>query len=251
MYGYIHSLETFGTVDGPGIRFVVFLQGCPMRCLYCHNPDTWETGKGKKKSTDEILREYDKNRDFYKRGGITVTGGEPLLQIDFVTELFTKAKQKGIHTCLDTSGITFNKKSENCVKRFDKLICQTDLVMLDIKHIDPEGHKKLTGKDNRNVLDFAEYLEEKKKPFWVRHVVVENYTDKKDELVRLGKYLAKFTQLKALDVLPYHTMGTEKYAQLGIDYPLKGVEAMSVSTAVKAKGYIMEGLRDERLRVKK
>ena len=251
MDGYIHSLETFGTVDGPGIRFVVFLQGCPMRCLYCHNPDTWETGKGKKKSTDEILREYNKNRDFYKRGGITVTGGEPLLQIDFVTELFTKAKQKGIHTCLDTSGITFNKKSESCVKRFDKLICQTDLVMLDIKHIDPEGHKKLTGKDNRNVLDFAEYLEEKKKPFWVRHVVIENYTDKKDELVRLGKYLAKFTQLKALDVLPYHTMGTEKYAQLGIDYPLKGVEAMSVSAAVKAKGYIMEGLRDERLRVKK
>lgn len=251
MDGYIHSLETFGTVDGPGIRFVVFLQGCPMRCLYCHNPDTWETGKGKKESTDEILREYDKNRDFYKRGGITVTGGEPLLQIDFVTELFTKAKQKGIHTCLDTSGITFNKKSESCVKRFDKLICQTDLVMLDIKHIDPEGHKKLTGKDNRNVLDFAEYLEEKKKPFWVRHVVIENYTDKKDELVRLGKYLAKFTQLKALDVLPYHTMGTEKYAQLGIDYPLKGVEAMSVSAAVKAKGYIMEGLRDERLRVKK
>lgn len=251
MDGYIHSTESFGTVDGPGIRFVVFLQGCPMRCLYCHNPDTWEAGKGEKKSADEILKEYDKNRDFYKRGGITVTGGEPLLQIDFVTELFRKAKEKGIHTCIDTSGITFNKNSEKCVSRFDELMKYTDLVMLDIKHIDPEGHKRLTGQDNKNVLDFASYLEEKEKPFWVRHVIVEGHTDKKEELVRLGKYLAQFRFLKALDVIPYHTMGVSKYENLGIDYPLKGADALSVSDAVKAKGYIMEGLRDERLRIGK
>ena len=251
MDGYIHSTESFGTVDGPGIRLVVFLQGCPMRCLYCHNPDTWETGKGEKRSADEILKEYDKNRDFYKRGGITVTGGEPLLQIDFVTELFRKAKEKGIHTCIDTSGITFNKNSEKCISKFDELMKYTDLVMLDIKHIDPERHKKLTGQENRNVLDFASYLEEKEKPFWVRHVIVEGYTDKKEELVRLGKYLAHFRSLKALDVIPYHTMGVSKYETLGIDYPLKDAKALSVRDAVKAKGYIMEGLRDERLRIKK
>lgn len=251
MDGYLHSLESFGTVDGPGIRFVVFLQGCPLRCLYCHNPDTWEKNKGTPTSADELLREYEKNREFYKRGGITVTGGEPLLQLDFVTELFEKAKAKNIHTCLDTSGITFNKNSEKSVADFDRLMEFTDLVMLDIKHIDSEVHKKLTGADNKNVLDFAEYLEEKGKSFWVRHVIVEGYTDKKEELVRLGKYLAKFTCLKALDVIPYHTMGETKYESLGMDYPLKGVPALTVGAAVKAKGYIMEGLRDERLRIKR
>ena len=251
MDGYLHSLESFGTVDGPGIRFVVFLQGCPLRCLYCHNPDTWEKNKGTPTSADELLREYEKNREFYKRGGITVTGGEPLLQLDFVTELFEKAKAKNIHTCLDTSGITFNKNSEKSVADFDRLMEFTDLVMLDIKHIDSECHKKLTGADNKNVLDFAEYLEEKGKSFWVRHVIVEGYTDKKEELVRLGKYLAKFTCLKALDVIPYHTMGEMKYESLGMDYPLKGVPALTVGAAVKAKGYIMEGLRDERLRIKR
>lgn len=251
MNGYIHSLESFGTVDGPGIRLVVFLQGCPLRCLYCHNPDTWEVGKGNTITAEEILREYDKNRDFYKRGGITVTGGEPLLQIDFVTELFAKAKEKGIHTCLDTSGITFNKSSETNKAKFDELLKYTDLVMLDIKHIDEESHKKLTGKSNSNVLDFADYLEENNKPFWVRHIIVEGYTDKKEGLVRLGKFLAKFRCLKALDVIPYHTMGVSKYDALGIDYPLKGLPALSVGGAVKAKGYIMEGLRDERLRIRR
>ena len=202
-------------------------------------------------SVGEILEEYEKNRDFYKRGGITVTGGEPLLQIDFVTELFTIAKEKGIHTCLDTSGITFNKKSEDCIKKFNELMKHTDLVMLDIKHSDSEAHKSLTGTGNSNVLDFASFLEENGKPFWVRHVVVEGYTDKKEDLLSLGRYLAKFTCLKALDVIPYHTMGVGKYESLGIDYPLKGVDATSVAAAVKAKSYIMEGLRDERLRIKK
>lgn len=251
MDGYVHSLESFGTVDGPGIRLVVFLQGCPLRCLYCHNPDTWETGKGTRKSVDEILREYNKNRDFYKRGGITVTGGEPLLQIDFVTELFRKAKEQNIHTCLDTSGITFNAASDECVAKFDELMKHTDLIMLDIKHIDPESHINLTGKSNENILNFASYLEEKGKPFWVRHIIVEGYTDNKDDLVRLGKHLARFTQLKALDVIPYHTMGIPKYETLGIDYPLKGIEATTVAAAVQAKSHIMAGLRDERLRIKK
>lgn len=251
MAGFIHSTESFGTVDGPGIRFVVFLQGCPLRCLYCHNPDTWDTNKGTEKTAEEILSEYNKNRDFYKRGGITVTGGEPLLQIDFVTELFMKAKKQDIHTCLDTSGITFNKENEKLLGKFDELIKYTDLVMLDIKHIDSEKHRVLTGTDNKNVLDFASYLSEKGVPLWVRHVVVKDYTDEKDDLKKLGRYLAHLKNLKALDVLPYHTMGVNKYKELGLTYPLEGVQALCSQDAVKAKSYIMEGFRDERPRVKR
>ena len=250
MKGYIHSTESFGTVDGPGIRFVVFMQGCPLRCLYCHNPDTWDKEKGKETTADELLTEYNKNREFYKRGGITVTGGEPLLQLDFVTELFRKSKEQGIHTCLDTSGIVFNKNSAEQVSRFDELIKHTDLVMLDIKHIDPEKHKTLTGSQNSNVLDFAEYLSENNIPLWIRHVVVKGHTDNKDDLKRLGRYLAHLKTLKALDVLPYHTMGVNKYKELGMSYPLEGVEALSAQEAVKAKSFIMEGYRDERPRVK-
>lgn len=251
MVGFVHSTESFGTVDGPGIRFVVFLQGCPLRCLYCHNPDTWERDKGTEKTADELLEEYNKNRDFYKRGGITVTGGEPLLQIDFVTELFRKAKQQGIHTCLDTSGAVFNKNSDELIQKFNELIKYTDLVMLDIKHIDPEKHKTITGASNKSVLDFAEYLSDNNVPLWVRHVVIRDYTDDKEDLKRLGRYLAHLSNLKALDVLPYHTMGVSKYEELGISYPLNGVSALSVQDAVKAKSHIMEGFRDERPRVKK
>lgn len=251
MVGFIHSTESFGTVDGPGIRFVVFLQGCPLRCLYCHNPDTWDKNKGTEKTADEILVEFNKNRDFYKRGGITVTGGEPLLQLDFVTELFKKAKEKNIHTCLDTSGIIFNKNSAELKSKFAELIKYTDLVMLDIKHIDSEKHKALTGSPNKNVLDFAEYLNENNIPIWVRHVVVKGHTDDKEDLKRLGRYLAHLKNLKALDVLPYHTMGISKYKELGISYPLEETEALSVQEAVKAKSYIMEGFRDEKPRTKK
>lgn len=251
MVGFVHSTESFGTVDGPGIRYVVFLQGCPLRCLYCHNPDTWDKHKGTEKTADEILTEFNKNRDFYKRGGITVTGGEPLLQIDFVTELFRKAKEQNIHTCLDTSGVVFNQSSEEQLKKFDELMKYTDLVMLDIKHIDPEKHKALTRANNKNVLDFAKYLDEKNITIWVRHVVVKGHTDNKDDLKRLGRFLAHLKNLKALDVLPYHTMGVNKYKELGISYPLEGVEALSIQDAIKAKSYIMEGLRDERLRVAK
>ena len=143
MKGYIHSIESFGTVDGPGIRFVVFFQGCPMRCLYCHNPDTWAMKGGKEISVDEILEKYDSVKSFLKNGGITATGGEPLLQMEFLTELFQKAKEKGIHTCLDTSGITFTPEKRT---GFDRLMSVTDLIMLDIKHIDNAEHEKLTSK---------------------------------------------------------------------------------------------------------
>ena len=157
MYGYIHSTESFGTVDGPGVRFVVFLQGCPMRCKYCHNPDTWKMNAGSVRSAQSLIQEYARNAAFYTKGGITVTGGEALMQIDFLLELFQLAKERNIHTCLDTSGITYRPGESDYNRKLDKLMEVTDLVMLDIKHIDPEGHKALTGHDNAGILAFAKY----------------------------------------------------------------------------------------------
>ena len=245
MNGFIHSIESFGTVDGPGIRLVVFTQGCPMRCAYCHNPDTWEIGIGTQITTDEIIDRYNKNRPFYSNGGITVTGGEPLLQIDFLIDLFTKAKEEDIHTCLDTSGITFNSNPEYLAK-LELLLNHTDLVMLDIKHIDPESHKALTGHSNEAVLGFAKFLEKKNIPVWIRHIIVEGITDKKDDLVRLGEFIGDLSNVRALDVLPYHTMGVNKYEELGIDYPLKDLPALPFEKAVEAKKHILEGIKRTR-----
>lgn len=244
MQGYIHSTESFGTVDGPGIRFVVFFQGCPMRCLYCHNPDTWEPRSGSTVTVDRLLAQYRKNSSFYKKGGITATGGEPLLQIEFLTELFEAAKAEGIHTCLDSSGVTFSPDDP----RFDRLMKVTDLVMLDIKHIDPDKHRQLTGHDNRRILAFAKYLEDKRVPLWVRHIIVEGYTDNREDLTELGRFIGALSNLKALDVLPYHTMGVSKYKSLGIPYPLEGVPALTVSDAARAKEHILEGIRQVKIK---
>ncbi len=244
--GRIHSRESFGTVDGPGIRYVLFMQGCPLRCLYCHNPDTWKMTAHREVSTDEILAEYDHNKAFYKNGGITVSGGEPLLQIDFLLELFEKAKKKGIHTCIDTSGVTFDEKNEEYTEKLDRLLSLTDLVMLDIKHIDSEAHKRLTGRGNENILAFARHLSDRAVPTWVRHVVVKGYTDSREEHMELGRFLATLKSLKALDVLPYHTMGVTKYKELGIPYPLEGMEAASLADAQKAKQEILLGMREAR-----
>lgn len=242
MTGYIHSKESFGTVDGPGIRYVLFMQGCPMRCLYCHNPDTWETKGGTAITVDEILEEYHKNRQFYQSGGITVTGGEPLLQIEFLIELFSAAKNKGIHTCIDTCGITFTDKDTEYRKKLDKLMEYTDLILLDIKHIDPEHHKKLTAHSNEKILAFAHYLEEKNIPVWIRHVVLEGYTDEENQLFALGQFIGSLKNLRALDVLPYHRMGESKYSEMGMDYPLKGVKATSQKKAAEAKNIILKGI---------
>lgn len=246
MTGYIHSKESFGTVDGPGIRYVLFMQGCPLRCIYCHNPDTWEIGKGEEITPEEVLQEFNKNRAFYSKGGITVTGGEPLLQVDFLTELFKKAKAENIHTCIDTSGITYNTGNPAYMQKLDELMKYTDLVMLDIKHIDPESHRKITSKDNKKVLDFAKYLETKKIPLWVRHIIIEGYTDKKEDLIKLGEFIGRLKNLKALDVLPYHTMGVNKYKEMGIPYALEGMEALPVKKAIEAKKYILEGVKKTR-----
>lgn len=246
MKGRIHSTESFGTVDGPGIRYVLFMQGCPMRCLYCHNPDTWSMEAGTLVDHGEIIREFNKNKAFYENGGITVTGGEPLLQTEFLTELFRDAKKEGIHTCIDTSGITFDGGNEAYLAKLDELLSYTDLVMLDIKHIDSEAHKRLTGRGNERVLAFAKHLEKKNVPVWIRHIIVEGITDNKDDLVALGRFIGALKNLKALDVLPYHTMGVHKYKELGIEYPLEGMNALPLTAAAAAKAHILNGIKEVR-----
>ena len=239
MNGFIHSTESFGTVDGPGVRFVVFLQGCPMRCQYCHNPDTWKMNSGSVRSAESLIREYERNAAFYTKGGITVTGGEALMQIDFLLELFRLAKEKDIHTCLDTSGITYRPGQSSYNQKLDQLMEVTDLVMLDIKHIDPEGHKLLTGHDNAGILAFARYLEQKQVPVWIRHVVVPGITDDPALLTRLGTFIGTLSNVKALDVLPYHIMGVTKYKQLDMAYPLEGVPPATREQAADAKKIIL------------
>ena len=251
MFLKVHSTESFGTVDGPGIRMVIFLQGCPLRCLYCHNPDSWEINAGKEMSAEEIIAEFNKNRDFYKNGGITVSGGEPLLQIEAVTELFELAKENGIHTCIDTSGAVFLKNNKEHLSKIDRLLKSTDLVMLDIKHIDFEKHKKLTGSGNKAILDFARHLDKRGVDIWIRHVVVEGYTDNYNDLVELGRFIGSLSHLRALDVIPYHTMGVSKYEQLHIDYPLKHLSALSISAAQNAKMAILKGVKETRVLNKK
>lgn len=248
MTGRIHSLESFGTVDGPGTRFVVFFQGCPMRCLYCHNPDTWNPSAGEEMTAEYILEQYERNKAFYNGGGLTTTGGEPLLQIDFLIELYEKAKEKekGIHTCLDTSGIVFQPDNAPLMEKFDRLMKVTDLIMLDIKHIDPEIHKKVASQPNEGILAFAEYTAEKGVPLWIRHVVVPGLTDDDEYLFKLGYYIGGLSNLKALDALPYHTMGKVKYDKLNYDYPLKDTPAMDKETLLKKKQVIVDGIKKRR-----
>ncbi len=246
MQGRIHSLESFGTVDGPGTRFVVFVQGCPMRCAYCHNPDTWEMNAGTLIEPAYIIEQYERNSSFYNGGGITVTGGEPLMQLDFLIDLFTLAKEKKIHTCIDTSGIAFNPDNAAQMDKLDHLMELTDLVMLDIKHINSEKHKELTAQPNERILQFAAYLNEKQVPMWIRHVVVPGITDDDQYLYELGYFIGQFSNLKALDVLPYHTMGETKYQKLGIPYKLKGVPAMDKGKLVEKKAIILDGIRKRR-----
>ncbi len=238
MFGRVHSVESFGTVDGPGVRMVVFLQGCPMRCAYCHNPDTWSENGGTLMSSEELIEKFLRNRSYYKNGGITVSGGEPLCQSEFVADLFRKAKKEGISTCLDTSGIL--------LRDYDELLAVTDLVLLDIKHTDPEEHRNLTGYSNETVFGFLRMLEERKIPVWVRRVVVPGYTDDEEELFRLGEYIGGCSNVKAVEVLPYHTMGLAKYKALGIPYRLEGVPQMDTETAKKCRQTILRGIQNRR-----
>lgn len=219
----IHSIETFGAVDGPGIRFVIFMQGCPMRCLYCHNPDTWDTLGGEEISIEDILSQIEKYKHYFgKDGGVTLTGGEPLMQIDFAIQLFEKLKEQNINTCIDTSGVLFGQNKETDDK-IDKLLKLTDLVLLDIKHINSVKHQKLTGHKNENILDFAKYLDKNNIPMWVRYVLVPTLTDDVEDVKKLKQFLDTLNNVQKIEVLPYHTMGKEKYKKLNLDYKLENI----------------------------
>ena len=224
MQGYIHSTESFGSVDGPGVRFVIFVSGCPMRCQFCHNPDTWNMQAGEQKSADELLKQALRYRSYWKNGGgITVSGGEPLMQIDFLTELFRKAKEEEIHTTIDTSGAVFTRE-EPFFSKFNELMKYTDLLLLDIKHIDEEQHKILTGRTNTNILDLARYLSDIRKPAWIRHVLVPERSDYDEYLEKLNAFIQTLGNVEKVEVLPYHTLGEYKWKKLGYDYPLAGIE---------------------------
>ena len=241
MTGRIHSFESFGTVDGPGIRFVIFLQGCPLRCQYCHNPDTWQAG-GEEYSVEDVVERALRYKNYFgDKGGVTVTGGEPLLQIDFVIELFTALKAKGVHTCVDTSGITFQPDSPMVVEKHQKLLTVADLFLLDIKHIDDEACRKLTGQGNERTLAFAKFLSDNGKKMWIRQVLVPGLTDSEAGLQRTRAFIDTLATVERVEVLPYHSMGEVKYEKLGLEYPLKGVQAPTKERVQFAKEILNKG----------
>jgi pyruvate formate lyase activating enzyme len=224
----VHSIETFGTHEGPGIRLVIFLQGCNFRCVYCHNPDTQAMSGGKEMSTEEILKLLEKEKSYFKeKGGITVSGGEPLIQRKELINLFTNVQQHEFHTTLDTNGSLLDTDTK-------KLLEVTDLVLLDVKHIDPVWHKKVTNASNETVLKFADYLEEIKKPMWLRYVFVPGYTDQEEFLHAWGQHFANFESVERVEILPYHTFGAYKYEELGREYPLKNVKPPSTEKVQEA-----------------
>lgn len=229
MQGYIHSIETFGTKDGPGIRFILFMQGCPLRCLYCHNPDTWEKREGKYIYTpQEAFAEFDKVKNFV-RGGITVSGGEPMMQPEFLLELFRICKEHNVHSAIDTSGIFLNDKIK-------KVLEYTDLVLLDIKHIDPEKYKNLTHAPLEPTLKFIDYLNAVNKPVWLRYVLVPNYSDCESDLQEWAKYVSQFNRIiERVDILPFHQMAIHKWDKLDIEYKLKDTLPPTFEQIEKAK----------------
>lgn len=247
--GYIHSTESFGSVDGPGVRFIVFMQGCNMRCKYCHNPDTWDKNGGREVTADEVIKTALRYRTYWgKKGGITISGGEPLLQLDFLIELCKKCRERGISTVIDTAGKPFTRE-EPFFSKFNELLNYTDLIMLDLKHIDSNDHKALTGFGNENILDLAQYLSEKNVPVWIRHVLVPGINDDDFSLNKLHKFIKTLKNVQRVEILPYHNLGEFKYEDLGIKYPLAGLRSPSKESIANAqrllhitdyKGFITE-----------
>ena len=232
--GYIHKIESFGLVDGPGVRFIVFVKGCAMRCRYCHNPDTWQAG-GEQRTAQDVFAQAYRYRNYWgKKGGITVSGGEPLMQLDFVTELFELAHQKGVNTCLDTSGQPFDPEDAAWMARFERLMAVTDLVMLDLKEINPEKHIALTGKPNDNILAMARWLSDHDKAMWIRHVLVPGLTDDEDDLRHTADFIRSLKTVKRVENLPYHSLGEVKYENLGIPSTLPGVPAPTAEQKQRA-----------------
>lgn len=232
----VHSIETFGSVDGPGLRYILFLKGCRLRCAFCHNADTWDMDSTDKRSVDEILDHAERYRSYWgSEGGITVSGGEPLLQIDFLLELFKEAKQRNINTCIDTAGEPFTYEKEWFTK-FEELMKYTDILLVDIKHIIPEKHIRLTGKSNENIIGMYKYLDSINKPIWIRQVLVPGWTDDINDLKKTREFIETLHNVKKIEILPYHNMGAYKWEKLGLKYPLEGVEGPSkesIETAEK------------------
>lgn len=248
--GAIHSIESFGSVDGPGIRFVIFFKGCMMRCRYCHNADTWDPHSDDLRTADELLNQAERYRSYWgKEGGITVSGGEPLLQIDFLLELFQKAKARGIHTAIDTAGQPFTRE-EPFFSKFRELTRYTDLFLMDLKHIDPVEHRKLTGQPNDNIIDLFRYLSEIDKPVWIRHVLVPGITDNDVWLHKTRDFIRTLKNVKKIEVLPYHSMGAYKWEKLGMPYSLAGVEPPTAERVENAKR-ILCGQSDTPVKSKK
>ncbi|OON99235.1 MAG: pyruvate formate-lyase 1-activating enzyme [Epulopiscium sp. Nele67-Bin004] len=227
--GKIHSFESCGTVDGPGLRYVVFLQGCPLRCKYCHNPDSWEYEDFKHTQTpEELFKEVLRYKAFIQRGGVTITGGEPFMQPDFIEEFYKLCKAEGLHTAVDTSGFVFNEK----VKKALEFV---DLVLLDIKSINPDTYKILTGVELKNTLEFAKYLSSIGKPVWIRHVLIPDWTAEQKDLNELAAFVSSLTNVEKVEVLPYHRMGEYKWQELGLDYEFADVKPPDSETVKKAK----------------
>lgn len=237
--GNVHSIETFGAFDGPGLRYVLFLQGCAMQCRFCHNRDTWTMKPNKLMTVEEVITHFNQYKPFYRNGGITVSGGEATLQIPFITRLFKRAKEEGIHTCLDTSAGVYNKNKQG---EYDELLKYTDLVLLDLKHIDNEKHKWLVGVPNVQILEFAKYLSDIKKPTVIRHVLIPGITAVDDYLIKLRKFVETLDNIVDLDVLPYHTAGRFKWEELGYEYPLDGVPEPTEEEVRHANILLKEGL---------
>lgn len=233
--GNIHSIETFGSVDGPGVRYIVFLKGCNMRCAYCHNPDTWTNEGAIKEDTKTVLDKALRYKAYWKNGGgITVSGGEPLLQLDFLIELFTLCKENDVNTCIDTSGELFDLSNQEWMNKFNKLMKLTDLLLVDIKHINNEAHLNLTGKPNTNILEMIKYLDSINKPIWIRHVLVPTINDDDKSLNELKKFIDTLHNVQRVEVLPYHTLGVHKYEKLGYKYRLEGIDPPSKESIKKA-----------------
>lgn len=229
-YAKVHSIESFGTVDGPGIRFVLFLQGCHLQCKYCHNRDTWDMNGGNYKSLNEIFDKILRYKNYiYPHGGVTITGGEPLLQVKFLIELFTKLKKEGIHTCIDTSGMV------TLTDDIKKLLSLTDLILLDIKHIDDEKCKDLVGRSNKTELEFARYLSDNDIPMWIRQVIVPGYTDDEQDLLKLKDFISTLKTVQKIELLPYHNIGEFKWKKLGIRYSLEDVRQANNKDIKRAK----------------
>lgn len=235
--GRIHSFESFGTLDGPGIRFLVFMQGCPLRCIYCHNRDTWDAGKGNLYTPEEVIDELKKYKSYinFSGGGITITGGEPTLQVEFVGEVFKQAKKLGVHTALDTSGFVD-------IDKVKELLEYTDLVLLDLKHIDEEKHKWITGVENSKCKEFALYVSLKGIPIWIRYVLLPGYTDGAEDLEKAASFIKELKSVEKIEVLPYHSMGAYKWDKLGFEYELKGIREPGTQEVKNAQEILSKGL---------